>query len=242
MRLQTAVQAVFPPECLCCGGRVDTDFALCGLCWADTPFIHGAACDTCGTPLPGAADAGDGPLRCDDCLSIARPWEKGRAVFTYGGNARSLVLGLKHGDRAEVARAAGPWMAQAAGPLLDGAPLIVPVPLHWWRLFRRRYNQSALLAQALARETGLTCLPDALVRPQATRSQDGLDRDARFGNLRGAIRPHPKRGAALSGRKVLLIDDVMTSGATFAAAAEACLGAGATHVCVMALARVAKDA
>ncbi len=241
MRLQTAIRAVFPPECLCCGDRVETAFAICGGCWADTPFILGAACGLCGVPLPGKAER-DEVLRCDDCLTIARPWDAGCAVFVYAGNAKRLVLGLKHGDRAEVARAAGPWMARAGGDLLAGDPLIVPVPLHWRRLLTRRFNQSALLAHALARETGRTCLPDALVRVRSTGSQDGRNHAARFANLEGAIRPHPARGKWLAGRNVVLIDDVMTSGASFAAATAACIAAGAVNVRVIALARVAKDA
>ena len=119
--------------------------------------------------------------------------------------------------------------------------VIVPVPVHRWRLLTRRYNQAALLAHALGRETGLTVLPDALIRTRPTGTQDGKGREARFDNLSGAIRAHPVRGNALSGRNVLLLDDVMTSGATFAACADAAHAAGASSICVLALARVAKD-
>lgn len=239
MKMQTAVNAVFPPECISCAAPVDTDFGLCASCWGDTPFITGAACDTCGTPLPGAAP--ESGLRCDDCRTIARPWSRGRAVFTYAGNGRKLVLALKHGDRAEIARAAGVWLANAAGPLLTDETLIVPIPLHWWRLFRRRFNQSALLAQALANQTQSFLAPDALFRVRSTGTQDGLGRDARFANMSDAIQPHPKRGHILADRTVLLVDDVMTSGATFSAATQACFDAGAENVHVIALARVAKD-
>lgn len=241
MRLQTLLHAVFPPECLHCGARVEQDFAVCGRCWGGIPFIFDAACDLCGIDLPGQA-APDEVLICDACQTIARPWDKGRAVFGYDGVGRSLVLGLKHGDRAEVARAAGPWMARAGVDLLRDDPVIVPIPLHWQRLAKRRFNQAALLAQGLARETGLSCVPDALVRPRATGSQDGRDRDGRFRNLDAALAPHPRHGARLVGRSVLLIDDVMTSGATFTAATEAAFRAGASRVCVMALARVAREA
>jgi ComF family protein len=235
------LHAVFPPECLGCGARVESDFSICGTCWGDTPFIFGAACHLCGVGLPGQAAPGE-TLTCDDCMTIARPWDAGRAVFSYAGMGRKLVLGLKHADRAEVARAAGPWMARAGGDLLAQDPVIVPVPLHWRRLATRRFNQAALLAHALARETGLTCRPDALIRPHATATQDGRDRDGRFRNLSGAIAAHPRHSRDLDGRAVLLIDDVMTSGATFAAATDACLSVGAGPIFVMALARVAKDA
>lgn len=238
--MQTAVHAVFPPECISCGAGVDTDFGLCGACWAETPFITGAACDRCGAPLPGAAPE-DG-LTCDDCMTTARPWGRGRAVLVYAENGRKLVLALKHGDRAEIARAAGIWMARAAGPLIGEDTVIVPVPLHWWRLFRRRFNQSALLAQAMANQTGGFFAPDALRRIRSTGSQDGLGHEGRFENLRDAIHPHPKRGHILAGRDVLLVDDVMTSGATLAAASQAAFEAGAKNVHVIALARVARDA
>ncbi len=238
--MQTLIHAVFPPECLACGARVDRDFSICGTCWGETGFIFGAACSLCGVGLPGQEEAGH-DLHCDDCLSITRPWQAGRAVFGYAGTGRNLVLGLKHADRAEIARAAGPWMARAAAGLLQDDPVLVPIPLHWRRLTKRRYNQAALLAQALASETGLQCLPDALLRRRATETQDGRGRDGRFRNLDQAIAPHPKWITALKGRPVVLIDDVMTSGATFAAAAQACQVAQSGPIRVMALARVAKD-
>ena len=241
MRLQTLLHAVFPPECLCCGASVETDFAICGACWGDTPFVFGAACDRCGVGLPGQRADGT-PLICEECHTIARPWAKGRAVLHYAGNGRKLVLGLKHGDRAEVARAAGPWMARVAADLLQEDPLILPIPLHWRRLAGRRFNQSALLARALSGVSGCDWLPDGLIRSRNTGTQDGRDRDGRFANLDAAIRVAPRRAGQIAGRKVLLVDDVMTSGATFSAATQACLAAGAEQVCVIALARVARDA
>jgi ComF family protein len=242
MNLQTVLRAVFPPECLNCGARVEDDFALCGACWTQTPFILGAACDLCGKALPGQAAAAGERLICDECHQIARPWDKGRAVMSYAEVGRKLVLGLKHGDRAEIARAAGPWLARAGADLLTDDPLLVPIPLHPLRLARRRYNQSALLALSMARATGLEVGLQALVRLRATSTQDGKDRDARFANLADAIAPHPRHGTALGGRAVVLIDDVFTSGATFAAACEACRFAGASHLRVLALARVSRDA
>ncbi|MDG4647044.1 ComF family protein [Roseibacterium sp. SDUM158017] len=241
MRLQTLLHAVFPPECLNCGAQVEGDFALCGPCWSATPFILGAACDLCGKALPGQTAGGE-RLTCEECHAIARPWEAGRAVMGYADVGRRLVLGLKHGDRAEVARAAGPWLARAGADLLAGDPLLVPIPLHPLRLARRRYNQSALLVRAMASVTGAEIAVQALRRLRATPSQDGRTRDARFENLSGAIGPHPRFGKALKGRAVVLVDDVMTSGATFAAASEACRTAGATHLRVLALARVGGDA
>lgn len=239
-RLQAALRLLYPPRCLTCDADVTSDFGLCPACWRDTTFIGGMVCDRCGTPLPGEDDGA--PAHCDDCLSVARPWARGRAALLYAGNGRRIVLALKHGDRQDIVAPAAGWMLRAADPILRAGMLVVPIPLHWSRLLRRRFNQSALLARAVARQAGLDFLPDALVRARRTSTQDGRGREARFTNLSDAIRPHPRRGGRIAGREVLLIDDVMTSGATLAAAADACLAAGATNVCTLVLARVAKDA
>ncbi|MEZ5777246.1 MAG: double zinc ribbon domain-containing protein [Paracoccaceae bacterium] len=238
--MQSALHLVFPPQCILCSEPSVTDFGLCGPCWRETPFISGLVCDRCGMKLPGEDE---GRIEyCDDCLTIARPWDRGRAALLYRDNGRKVVLALKHGDRLDLARPAGDWLLRAAQPILEPEMLVAPVPLHWTRLFRRRFNQSALLSKALARLAGREHCPDLLVRSRRTAKQDGRDRDARFSNLSAAIRVHPRHIARLHGRDVLLVDDVMTSGATFAAAADACRAAGAQSVCVLALARVAKDA
>lgn len=233
-----ALALVYPPRCISCGGLVDSEFGLCATCWADTPFIGGTVCDSCGLPVPGESDGHR--IDCDDCLKRPRPWSDGRAALMYDGHARKLVMSLKHGDRTEIARPAAAWMARATGPLLDGNPLLVPIPLHWRRLLKRRYNQSALLAQALARLQGLDHCPDLLQRHRATQTLDGKSATERFETLSDAIRPHPKRAPRAEGRIVVLIDDVMTSGATFAAATDAVKATGAAEVRVLALARVAK--
>lgn len=236
--MQAALRLVYPAQCLMCDALVEEDFALCPDCWKDTPFIAGLVCDACGTPLPGE-DPGLAIL-CDDCLAIARPWERGRAAMLYQGRGREIVLALKHGDRLDLARPAARWLARAAAPLIRPGMVVAPVPLHWLRLLRRRYNQAALLSAALARGTGLAHVPDLLCRTRRTPTQDGRDRQGRFANLSEAIAVTPRQAKAIAGRPVLLVDDVMTSGATLAAAAEACLAAGAAEVSVVVLARVAK--
>lgn len=236
--MQAALRWIYPPQCLICDAAVASDFGLCAQCWRDTPFVGGLVCDTCGTPLHG--EAGD-IAHCDDCLTLGRPWDQGRSALMYRDNGRKLVLALKHGDRMDLARPAAEWLHRAVADILRPDMIVAPVPLHWWRLFRRRYNQSALLSGHLARLAGLAHCPDLLQRPRFTGTQDGRGREGRFENMAGAIRPHPKRIHLMAGRDVLLVDDVMTSGATLAAATEACLAAGAVRVSICALARVAKN-
>ena len=180
-------------------------------------------------------------MQCDDCMVIARPWDQGRAVFAYSGVGRRLVLALKHGDRMYLAPALASWMAKKTEKMALADPIVVPVPLHWVRLARRRYNQSALVALEIAKQCKQDVCVDALVRPKATKSLDGHSRDARFAALSGAILPNPKRIGQIAGRSVLLVDDVMTSGATLAASTEALRAAGAIKVSIVTLARVVKD-
>lgn len=239
MRMQAALHLIYPPQCLTCEAPVTTDFGLCSACWRETPFIAGLVCDLCGLPLPG--DAAEEGALCDDCLGTARPWEKGRAALIYRDNARQLVLAFKHGDRQDLARPGAGWMMRAAAPILRPGMLVVPVPLHWFRLFRRRFNQSALLSAGIARLAGYEHCPDLLLRRKPTPSQEGRNRAQRFDNMAAAITVNRRQAPRIAGRHILLVDDVMTSGATLAAAAEACLGADAAGVSVLALARAVKE-
>jgi predicted amidophosphoribosyltransferase len=239
--VQTALRLLYPARCVICGDMVESDFSLCGACWRETPLIGGLVCDFCGLPLQGAAsDQADRPA-CDECLHAVRPWRQGRSALLYQGNGRKLVLMLKHGDRTDVLRPAVHCLARAARPMLCDDTLIAPVPLHWQRFLRRRFNQSALLARGIAQALGADCVPDLLLRPRKTAPLDGISRAARFERMAGAIVPNPDQMGRMAGRSVLLVDDVMTSGATLLAATEACFAAQARDVCVVTLARVAKD-
>lgn len=238
MGLNAALHLIYPPQCITCDAKVTSDFGLCGDCWRETPFVAGLVCDKCGAPLKGQ-DTGQAEY-CDDCLTIARPWARGRAALIYRGNARGIVLALKHGDRMDLARPASAWLARAGQGVIAPDMLVAPVPLHWMRLFKRRFNQAALLSAGLAKLARLDHCPDLFQRHTATPTQSG-GRDARFANMAATMRVHPRWMDRIIGRDLLVVDDVMTSGATFAAVADVALAAGAASVTTLALARVVKD-
>lgn len=240
-QLQTALQTLYPPSCVGCRAPVASDFGLCGECLRQTPFIAGGICGTCGVPVSGLAE--DETDICEECMTTQRPWNRGRAAMTYEDLGRTLVLQLKHSDRTDLARPAGAWLARAARPLVQGDTLILPVPMHRTRLLKRTYNQAVLLARVAARHLQRQMVPDLLVRTRRTRMQDHRSHSERFANLEGAIGVNPARArsAGLEGRHVLLIDDVLTSGATLAACTIACFDAGASEVDVAVLARVRRE-
>lgn len=240
MRFQSIIRAIYPAQCVTCDAQTDDDYGLCAACWRDAQFIGGLVCDKCGTPLPG--EEHDETVQCDDCMTVARPWDRGRAVLAYSGVGRRIVLGLKHGDRTEMAIPAAHWMAHKISDWAGIDSVFVPVPLHWVRLVKRRYNQSALLAQEIARITQTPVCVDGLLRIKRTATLKGYSREARFAELSQAIVSNPKRTAQIAGKHVILVDDVMTSGATLAASAEAAKLAGAKNVSIVTLARVVKDA
>ncbi|MDA5556899.1 ComF family protein [Shimia sp. MMG029] len=237
-KFQTALHLLFPPRCVGCGEMVESDFGLCPTCWADMVFLGDDVCDVCAAPVTRLA--GEENVVCDTCLNTRPPWQRGRAALLYSGTGRQLILGLKHSDRTDVVRPAAKWLARVADPLLAANTLVAPVPLHRMRLLKRRYNQAALLADAFAKEVQAAYCPDILVRNRGSGSLEGLSAKERQEKLNGAIVPNPKRTDRLDGASVLLVDDVLTSGATLKSATEACFAANAKDVSVLVLARVAK--
>ncbi len=249
--LGRALDLILPPRCHGCGALVDDQAALCPACWSAITFVSEPLCRCCGLPFAFDPAAGlcdglaNGPaapaLLCGACLAAAPAFARARAVMRYDAASRPLLLGFKHGDRTEAAASFAGWMARAGRDLLAEAELVAPVPLHWRRLFARRYNQAALLTRALARQAGLREVPDLLLRRRATPSQGRLSRSERQRNVAGAFAVNPRRAAALRGRRLLLVDDVMTTGATVGACARVALKAGAAAVDVLVLARAVRD-
>lgn len=233
-----ALDTLLPPRCLTCEATVEGQRQLCASCWSKLRFLAEPACACCGTPFPFETAPG---MLCAECIAAPPCFRKARAVLAYDDHSRDAILAFKHGDRTDAAPAFGAWLARAGAELVAEADALVPVPLHRWRLFRRRYNQSALLAFGAARASGLAVLPDVLQRTRNTPTQGTRTRPGRFDNVRGAFRVRPGREAQVRDRRLIVVDDVMTTGATVEACANVLLRAGAAHVDVLTLARVVRE-
>lgn len=237
------LDAVLPPLCLSCSEIVELPGGLCAACWRDFSFIAPPYCARCAHPF--VEHPGDGAL-CGACARHPPRYRRARAALVYDARSRRLVLPFKHGDRTDIARACGGWMARAGAELLADADLVAPVPLHWRRLLTRRYNQAQLLARivvaAAGRSSPARLAPDLLRRRRWTGSQGGLMARQRRDNVRQAFDLHPGWASAVAGKSVLLIDDVMTTGATVDACARVLQRGGARHVDVLTLARVVRPA
>jgi ComF family protein len=238
-----ALDAVLPPQCLSCAVAVDSPGALCATCWAKIVWLGPPHCACCGAPFEfDPAPAGGEALLCGACLRAPPLFARARAVFRYDDTSRGLILAFKHADRLHGAPAFGRWLARAGAELLATADIVAPVPLHWTRLAWRRYNQAALLAQAAASAAGAACWPDLLVRSRRTPSQGDLGPAARRRNVRRAFRLANRYRGRIEGRRVVLVDDVFTTGATVDECARALHDAGAGAVDVLTLARVVRPA
>ena len=228
------LDVALPPLCPSCRDLV-TDSGLCPACWSKLAFIAPPYCPRLGIPF--AYDPGPGILSMQ---AIAEPpaYQRARAAVRYDDVARPLVHAFKYGDRMDLAPMIGRWMARAGQELLGEADALVPVPLHWRRLWTRRFNQSAALAEQISRESGIAVAPAALKRVKATAQQVGLSRKDRAANVQGAFRVAHSEKAEVAGRRLIVVDDVLTSGATADACARALLRAGAAQVDVLVFARV----
>ncbi|MEM8751204.1 MAG: ComF family protein [Pseudomonadota bacterium] len=233
--------AVLPPACLGCDRQLAEPGALCATCWDTMRFIEKPYCSVMGMPF--SYDLGDGVLSAE-AIANPPPFERVRSVVLYDMIARQLVQSLKFSDRTDLAPWMASWMMRASDGLLDPPALIVPVPLHRWRLWKRRFNQSAELARPLAlsaegKARGLEYRPDVLIRSRRTRQQVGLKAKERARNVQGAFRVPTEKKIDVQGRRVVLIDDVYTTGATLKACARALRRGGAREVACLTFARVA---
>jgi len=229
--------ALYPPGCMVCDGAVADAQMLCTPCWNESHLIDGTTCDRCGVPMPLALKPGL-TIHCDECLAGSLRWDRGRAAAIYAGSARSLVLALKHGDKPDIAQAMGRWMGRAAADLIEESDVIVPIPLHWRRFLTRRYNQSAELSRVIARESGLAHRPDILFRTRPTEMQRARTASQRAKNVDGVFAVPPYAVRHVQGLRILLVDDVLTTGATLNAATMALRACGAAQVSTVVFARV----
>jgi ComF family protein len=237
--LAACADIIVPPCCVACRAPLADHHLLCAACWRDVRFIRPPLCDVLGIPLP--FDTGE---RMVSAGALASPpaYDRARAVAHFSGAMRTLVHQFKYADRHDCRELFGRWLADAGKELLAQAEVIVPVPLTRWRLLARRFNQAAILAQELSRRTGLAADPLLLQRTRFTSTQVGLTHDQRRRNVAGAFKVSPGRRHRVVGRNVLLVDDVITTGATAEACARALKRAGAARVEVLALARVTSEA
>jgi len=233
----TLLDLVLPPRCIACGEEVDAVNALCVACWRKVTFLGEPCCACCGFPFD--HDLGAGAL-CGACAEAPPVYDRARSALRYDEGSRGLILAFKHADRLHGAPAFGEWMRRAGATLLADTDLLMPVPLHWTRLLSRRYNQAALLAHAIHRAGGPRVAPDWLIRRRRTPSQGEFGPEGRLRNVRSAFAL--KAGKAVRGLKIVLVDDVLTTGATLEECARVLKRAGAARVDALALARSLRTA
>ena len=230
-----AVDLVLPPSCPGCRSAIVDAHALCARCWSEIRFIEPPLCPIYGTPF--TYEMGEGIVSAA-ALADPPPFRRARSAAIYGDVARRLVHQLKYHDRPDLAQAIAVSMRRAGRALLSDCALIVPVPLYRWRLWQRRFNQSAMLGACLSRLSGVPLDPFVLARVKPTRQQVGLSAAQREENVRGAFRVPEAMRLRIARQPLLLVDDVYTSGATAKAATRALLRAGAESVDVLTFARV----
>jgi ComF family protein len=233
--LKWPARILFPPVCAGCRRHVSQPGVLCAECWPKLRLLERPWCPVMGTPF--VHDMGAGFLSAE-AIADPPPFDRARAAVAYSGVARRMVQGLKYQDRTDLAPWMARWMLRAGAELVAEADVIVPVPLHWRRFFRRQFNQSAELGRALSRLSGLPFAPSAVRRVKLTRQQVGLERHEREQNVRAAFRVPAEEEIRIAGRRVLLIDDVYTTGATVRAVTKALKKGGAGAVDVLTFARV----
>jgi ComF family protein len=236
--LKSALNFVLPLQCLNCRGFIGTNHALCPICWSQFNFVNPPQCHSCGRPFTIEVDKN---LVCGACLKKDEPWSERRYAFAYTAETKGIILNFKHHDATHLSKAFGQFLAQPYNTFDHPHDFIIPVPLHWTRLFVRRYNQAALLAQALSFHIHVPALLTALKRLRRTPSQGTLTSHARAINVKNAFTIASPFKDLLKGKSVLLVDDVFTTGATVRNCTQTLLNAGALRVDVLTLAAVLKE-
>lgn len=226
----TVVETLYPAVCLICHAATENPDSLCAGCWKKLRFIEAPVCQRLGVPFP--VDLGK-EMVSPAALADPPNFDRARAAVLYEGGARQLVHRLKYQDQHNLAKGMAHMMVRAGSDLLDEADVIIPVPLHVTRLWRRRFNQSMLLARYLSHITEKPCDPFLLLRVKRTAPQYSHTRSQRKEALKGAFRVHTERRDQIDQRRILLIDDVLTTGATVNAATKVLLRAGAQAVDVL---------
>jgi ComF family protein len=224
---------LLPPSSL--DGEAALSGGLTASAFAKLTFLDDPVCDGCGLAMPYAEAAAE---RCVGCQAKPKAFQRARAACVYDEHSRELILKLKHADRTDLAGLFARWLSRAAADLLDDADAVVPVPVHRARLLSRRYNQAAEIARPLARTAGLVYLPDVLTRKRDTASQGGKSASGRRRNVAAAFTVPESRRVRVVGRRIVLVDDVLTTGATAEGCARALLAAGAASVTLSVVARV----
>ena len=234
---RTIVDFVLPPQCPVCKSIIHEQGSLCGGCWNGLEIVAAPVCDRLGIPFALPAPPGTVSL---DAMTNPPVYDRARCAVLFNAQARQLVHGLKYRDRQDYALPMARMMVGAGRELLDEADFVVPVPLHWRRLWSRRFNQSLQLAEQISRIGHKTLLYDGLTRTRATPQQVGLTSRQRQRNVAGAFTVSTRHAATIRGCRIVLIDDVLTTGATVNAASRTLLKVGASQVDILVFAQVAE--
>lgn len=245
---KTALKSLFtlllkilvPRRCMQCRTLLQEHGYVCAACWSQLTFIAAPLCACCGIPLELSSDENPAELLCGACCQELPPYHQARAALLYDEFSKPFILGFKHGDALHPLPSMAEWMGQAGRELLARSDLLIPVPLHWRRLVKRRYNQAALLAQKVSTLSGIKVEPTLLIRTKNTPSQGHLTGEQRRQNVKSVFKVKAGKQALLNQKVITLIDDVYTSGATVNACAKVLLKAGAKEVNILTLARVAR--
>ena len=236
--LHALLDLILPPRCFGCGNPTSQHHSLCGPCWANCRFLIAPWCAVCGRPFPYAPQGHESQATCLSCHQQPPLYSQARSALAYDEGSRRFVIKFKHGDGTYLAPALSTAMMRVGREILANTDVLIPVPLHWRRLFWRQYNQATLLSLGLTRQTGIPTRTDILRRRRATPPQGHQNLKERYTNVRGAFVMPSEKAAVIKGKRLTVVDDVLTTGATITECTRTLLNAGAKEVRILTLARV----